>query len=240
MSTFKAISREQGSENTLHQHLLGFFVRPVQPINAELVVDVAFPGDETAVESVQQFGGNLVSAMLVPVARRVAKLDYQLLLGVLLLASDIRGNVVFMMVLAVSTFCYYRSFNAPLHRSMADGGCTATTINFRGSCTHSHIVPEGQDDGLLPRRDFLKRPARPANAPPLTQQHLLPTHYPQHPAIADKSKPSGASKASVAAPPNLALRQPLCELCEASAAAVPPPSPWPPCVQGESMCQQPT
>ena len=45
---------------------------------AELAVDVTFPGDETAVESVQQFGGNLCSAMLVPVAGRAAKLDYQL------------------------------------------------------------------------------------------------------------------------------------------------------------------
>ena len=102
--------------------LLGFFVGPVQPINAELAVDVTFPGDETAVESVQQFGGNLVSAMLVPVAGRAAKLDYQLLPSVPMLASDIRGDVVFMMALAVSTFCYYKSFDAPLRRSMADGG----------------------------------------------------------------------------------------------------------------------
>lgn len=101
--------------------LLGFFVGPVQPINAELAVDVTFPGDETAVESVQQFGGNLVSAMLVPVAGRAAKLDYQLLSSVPLLASDIRGDVVFMMALAIATFCYYRSFDAPLRRSMADG-----------------------------------------------------------------------------------------------------------------------
>ncbi|KAL3812046.1 hypothetical protein ACHAXA_010018 [Cyclostephanos tholiformis] len=101
--------------------LLGFFVGPVQPINAELAVDVTFPGDETAVESVQQFGGNLVSAMLVPVVGRAAKLDYQLLPSVPLLASDIRGDVVFMMALSIATFCYYRSFDAPLRRSMADG-----------------------------------------------------------------------------------------------------------------------
>lgn len=100
---------------------LGFFVGPVQPINAELAVDVTFPGDETAVESVQQFGGNFCSALLVPVAGRVAKLDYQLLPSVPLLASDIRGDVIFMIALAIATFCFYRSFDAPLRRSMADG-----------------------------------------------------------------------------------------------------------------------
>lgn len=100
---------------------LGFFVGPVQPINAELAVDVTFPGDETAVESVQQFGGNFCSALLVPVAGRAAKLDYQLLPSVPLLASDIRGDVIFMMALAIAAFCFYRSFDAPLRRSMADG-----------------------------------------------------------------------------------------------------------------------
>ncbi len=63
-----------------------------------------------------------MSATLVPVAGRAAKLDYQLLPSVPMLASDIRGDVVFMMALAVSTFCYYKSFDAPLRRSMADGG----------------------------------------------------------------------------------------------------------------------
>ncbi|KAL9188339.1 hypothetical protein ACHAXT_006717 [Thalassiosira profunda] len=58
--------------------LLGFFVGPVQPINAELAVDVTYPGDETAVESVQQFGGNFCSALFVPVAGRAAKLDYDI------------------------------------------------------------------------------------------------------------------------------------------------------------------
>jgi len=102
--------------------LLGFFVGPVQPINAELAVDITFPGDETAVESVQQFGGNLVSAMLVPVVGRAAKLDYQLLSSIPWLASDIRGDVLLMMALAVATLYFYRSFDAPLRRSMVDSG----------------------------------------------------------------------------------------------------------------------
>jgi FLVCR family feline leukemia virus subgroup C receptor-related protein len=101
---------------------LGFFVGPVQPINAELAVDITFPGDETAVESVQQFGGNLVSAMLVPVVGRAAKLDYQLLSSIPWLASDIRGDVLLMMALAIATLYFYRSFDAPLRRSMVDSG----------------------------------------------------------------------------------------------------------------------
>lgn len=101
--------------------LLGFFVGPVQPINAELAVDVSYPGDETAVESVQQFGGNFCSALLVPVAGRAAKLDYELLPNLPLFASDIRGDVIFMMVLSLITYGFYRSFDAPLRRSMMDG-----------------------------------------------------------------------------------------------------------------------
>ncbi|EJK73489.1 hypothetical protein THAOC_04883 [Thalassiosira oceanica] len=101
--------------------LLGFFVGPVQPINAELAVDVTYPGDETAVESIQQFGGNFCSAIFVPVAGRAAKLDYQILPRIKYLASDIRGDVIFMMLMSVGTYCFYRSFNAPLRRTMADG-----------------------------------------------------------------------------------------------------------------------
>ena len=101
--------------------ILGFFVGPVQPINAELAVDVTYPGDETAVESVQQFGGNFCSALLVPVAGRAAKLDYQILPNIPVLASDIRGDVIFMMAISIATYCFYRSFDAPLRRSMMDG-----------------------------------------------------------------------------------------------------------------------
>lgn len=101
--------------------MLGFFVGPVQPINAELAVDVTFPGDETAVESVQQFGGNFCSALLVPVAGRAAKLDYTLLPNVPFLESDIRGDVILMMLVSILTYVYYCGFDAPLRRSMADG-----------------------------------------------------------------------------------------------------------------------
>ena len=100
---------------------LGISAGPIQPINAELAVDVTYPGDETAVESVQQIGGNLVSALLVPVAELLAKRDFSFLKGVRLLESDIRGDVILLVGLAMMTLVYFSSFDAPLARSLADG-----------------------------------------------------------------------------------------------------------------------
>lgn len=99
---------------------LGMAAGPVQPINAELAVDVTYPGDETAVESVQQIGGNLISALLVPIAEQAAHRDYQILPGNPELASDIRGDVVLLTILAALTYCFFSFFDAPLRRSEAD------------------------------------------------------------------------------------------------------------------------
>jgi len=99
---------------------LGLAAGPVQPINAELAVDVVYPGDETAVESVQQIGGNLVSALLVPVAEFAAKQDYELLHGVPALESDIRGDVLLLVGVALATLGYFSGFDAPLARTNAD------------------------------------------------------------------------------------------------------------------------
>ena len=99
---------------------LGFAAGPVQPINAELAVDVTYPGDETAVESVQQIGGNLFSALLVPLAEIALEQDFELFRNIPLLESDIRGDVVLLMTIAAITFGYFSGFDAPLKRSMAD------------------------------------------------------------------------------------------------------------------------
>lgn len=99
---------------------LGMAAGPVQPINAELAVDVTYPGDETAVESVQQIGGNLMSALLVPIAEKAASMDYQILPKNPELASDIRGDVVLLTVIAGITLAYFSSFDAPLRRTIAD------------------------------------------------------------------------------------------------------------------------
>jgi hypothetical protein len=88
---------------------LGMAAGPVQPINAELAVDVTYPGDETAVESIQQIGGN-----------QAARADYQLLPQYPRLASDVRGDVVLLTVLAGLTCAFFATFDAPLRRSLAD------------------------------------------------------------------------------------------------------------------------
>eukprot|EP00594_Rhizosolenia_setigera_P013856 CAMPEP_0178955764 /NCGR_PEP_ID=MMETSP0789-20121207/9805_1 /TAXON_ID=3005 /ORGANISM="Rhizosolenia setigera, Strain CCMP 1694" /LENGTH=622 /DNA_ID=CAMNT_0020637469 /DNA_START=169 /DNA_END=2037 /DNA_ORIENTATION=+ len=112
---------------------LGMAAGPIQPINAELAVDVTYPSDETAVESVQQIGGNLVSALLVPVAEIAARQDYQLLPSVPALASDIRGDVLLLFGLALVTFAYFTTFDAPLRRTIADcgddGTCSVPELN---------------------------------------------------------------------------------------------------------------
>ena len=46
---------------------LGVAVGPIQPINAELAVEVAYPEDENSIVALQQVCGNLFSALLVPV-----------------------------------------------------------------------------------------------------------------------------------------------------------------------------
>lgn len=113
---------------------LGIAAGPIQPINAELAVDVTYPSDETAVESVQQIGGNLVSALLVPVAEIAARQDYQLLPSVPALASDIRGDVLLLFGLALVTFAYFTTFDAPLKRTIADcgddGTCSVPELNM--------------------------------------------------------------------------------------------------------------
>jgi MFS transporter, FLVCR family, MFS-domain-containing protein 7 len=100
--------------------LLGFFTGPIQPICAELAVDITFPGDETAVESVQQIGGNLVSALLMPIVEWAAQQDFELLNKVPLLASDIRGDVVLLVLITLGNLLYFARFHAPLKRTMAD------------------------------------------------------------------------------------------------------------------------
>eukprot|EP00586_Coscinodiscus_wailesii_P016606 CAMPEP_0172498578 /NCGR_PEP_ID=MMETSP1066-20121228/113945_1 /TAXON_ID=671091 /ORGANISM="Coscinodiscus wailesii, Strain CCMP2513" /LENGTH=385 /DNA_ID=CAMNT_0013271901 /DNA_START=594 /DNA_END=1751 /DNA_ORIENTATION=- len=121
---------------------LGFSAGPVQPINAELAVDVTYPSDETAVESVQQIGGNLVSALLVPLAEIAAEKDYQLLKGVPLLESDIRGDVILLSALAIGTYAYFMNFDAVLKRSQAD-------CEDDGTCEVPEVLQNGELDTEL-------------------------------------------------------------------------------------------
>merc|ERR1712194_256988 len=101
---------------------LGIVVGPVQPINAELAVDVTYPSDETAVESVQQIGGNLFSALIIPLAEFASKQDFELLSKNDIFASDIRGDVILLSLLSMLSLAYYSTYDAPLLRTLADCG----------------------------------------------------------------------------------------------------------------------
>lgn len=102
--------------------MVGLAAGPIQPINAELAVDVTYPCDETAVESVQQIGGNMISALLIPVADWASRrVDYEIFENIPPIASDVRGDVILLLVVALITMAYYQTFNAPLERSFMDG-----------------------------------------------------------------------------------------------------------------------
>jgi len=128
---------------------LGMTAGPIQPINAELAVDVTYPSDETAVESVQQIGGNLVSALLVPIVEIAARQDYQLLPTVPSLASDIRGDVVLLLGIAIITYFYFSNFDAPLLRTLADaengegeglGAMDVASVEENGEVTKAKLI----------------------------------------------------------------------------------------------------
>jgi len=118
---------------------LGMAAGPIQPINAELAVDVTYPGDETAVESVQQIGGNLISALLVPLAEWASTRDYQLLPNIQWAASDIRGDVVLLLTIAMLTIGYFSGFDAPLSRSEADES-EEDDVSQQGQPLNAHAV----------------------------------------------------------------------------------------------------
>ena len=107
---------------------LGFVAGPIQPVNAELAVEVTYPSDETAVESTQQIFGNLISALMVPLAAKAARMDFEIfptfpgpesdLSGII--ASDVRGDVCLLATVAFLTYLLYMQFDAPLLRSIDD------------------------------------------------------------------------------------------------------------------------
>lgn len=123
---------------------LGIAAGPVQPINAELAVEVTYPGDETAVESVQQIGGNLVSALLIPLAEAASENDYTLLRGVPGLESDIRGDVVLLISVAFITLAYFSGFDAPLARTIADESADDEVLDIEP------ITEQEEGEGVFP------------------------------------------------------------------------------------------
>ena len=95
---------------------LGATAGPVQPISAELAVEVAYPCDENAVEATQQLSGNLFSALLVPICAGATSFD--LTLGGL--RADVEGDTLVLLALLGLTAGYFIGFDAPLKRTMLD------------------------------------------------------------------------------------------------------------------------
>ena len=98
---------------------LGFVAGPIQPVNAELAVEVTYPSDETAVESTQQIFGNLISALMVPIAEKAALSDFQIFPNDLF-ESDVRGDVLLLSAVAAITYFVYKPFEPQLKRSLVE------------------------------------------------------------------------------------------------------------------------
>jgi len=111
---------------------VGAFAGPVQPINAELAVEVTYPADENAIEAVQQLCGNLASALLVPLCEWAARWDipmpsWQALPGGDAVASasssgmgNLQGDTVLLLAIVVAVGLYFSTFSAPLRRTEVD------------------------------------------------------------------------------------------------------------------------
>uniref|UniRef100_A0A7S2CRT7 Major facilitator superfamily (MFS) profile domain-containing protein n=1 Tax=Octactis speculum TaxID=3111310 RepID=A0A7S2CRT7_9STRA len=114
------------SEKRLHASLfvisilfLGFFVGPIQPITAEIAVEVTYPADENAIVAVQQVFGNLFSAFLVPICNTVRSVHlYEL--GARGLTRKVRMDYLLLLVLCGLGGGYFSTFRAPLKRLLAE------------------------------------------------------------------------------------------------------------------------
>lgn len=119
---------------------IGAFAGPVQPINAELAVEVTYPADENAIEAVQQLCGNLASALLVPLCEYAARWDVSLpspqaLLGGQAVAGasgsgagSLQGDTVVLVAFVVLVGIYFSTFDAPLRRTEVDNENCITPI----------------------------------------------------------------------------------------------------------------
>eukprot|EP00418_Pyrodinium_bahamense_P099429 CAMPEP_0179031836 /NCGR_PEP_ID=MMETSP0796-20121207/11273_1 /TAXON_ID=73915 /ORGANISM="Pyrodinium bahamense, Strain pbaha01" /LENGTH=661 /DNA_ID=CAMNT_0020728035 /DNA_START=109 /DNA_END=2094 /DNA_ORIENTATION=+ len=111
---------------------VGAFAGPVQPINAELAVEVTYPADENAIEAVQQLCGNLASALLVPLCEWAAHWDVpwppsQVLPSVDTVTStsssgagSLQGDTVLLLLIVFIVGVYFSTFSAPLRRTLVD------------------------------------------------------------------------------------------------------------------------
>eukprot|EP00913_Durusdinium_trenchii_P012338 g11582.t1 len=115
---------------------IGSFAGPVQPINAELAVEVTYPCDENAIEAVQQLCGNLVSALLVPICEWAAE-NKLTIPGV---DAYLRGDTLLLLAILVVVSVYFSTFDAPLRRTEVD----------QGNC----VTDDGETPVLRPRAEL--------------------------------------------------------------------------------------
>lgn len=129
---------------------LGAVAGPIQPIAAELAVEVSHPFDENAVEATQQLVGNLASAMLLPAYQAAREFDLEveptdmhphhfgivdhlhdggrglvlpepaLIFGRHLHAADVRGDTLLLLALLGVTFVVLAKSNFILNRANFD------------------------------------------------------------------------------------------------------------------------
>jgi FLVCR family feline leukemia virus subgroup C receptor-related protein len=133
---------------------LGLSAGPIQPINAELAVDVTYPTDETAVESTQQIGGNLASALLVPIVEMASRNDFVLFDNNPILEGDMRGDVLLLIGITILTIGFFNSFDSPLLRTIADTEDVIMEVNGKAlDVTHTGQVLEKEEQSDVVTRD---------------------------------------------------------------------------------------
>jgi len=127
---------------------LGSFAGPIQPIAAELAVEVTYPSDENAIEATQQLSGNLFSALLVPLCEWAASFDLQMGSSQ---QVDIRGDTLVLLALVSVTLAYFTAFDAPLKRTLLDSESEmveAETVEAEVSSVPTLSVQSWYDQGL--------------------------------------------------------------------------------------------
>jgi len=92
--------------------LSGFFVGPIQPITAEIAVEVTYPSDENAIVAIQQVAGNLFSAFLVPLCNLVRHYH--------VVELHTRSDHLLLLVICSAGGAYFSTFDAPLKRLMTE------------------------------------------------------------------------------------------------------------------------
>jgi FLVCR family feline leukemia virus subgroup C receptor-related protein len=118
---------------------LGGLIGPVQPINAELAVEVAYPADENSIEALQQLCGNLFTALILPVAENAETVSFPLWDA----GPSIRGDTLLLAAIALSALTFFNSFDGELKRTALD--CAGDP----GVCEVDVGLPDSAEDATV-------------------------------------------------------------------------------------------